>query len=118
MSEKIKVSTLEKYYGDEFNSHVLLLDINESKESLLEKVSDFTQHKGTSYIDFIDEETSKENVVKSYQLLEMNLKKGDDVRLFDVHDMYGETSSLSNVSLLDAVNAVYDGVRFYKNTAK
>lgn len=115
--EKIKVSKLREYYGNEFSDRVLLLDVNESKESLTEKISVFTQYKGTSYIDFIDNATSNEDVVKSYQLLEMDLDK-EDVRLVDLHDVYGESSSMFNVSLSDAVNAIYEGICFYKNNTK
>lgn len=106
----LKVSAIKKYYGNDFDSHVLLLDINESKESLLKKVSDFTSHKGTSYIDFIDNKASKDNIVKSYQLLEMNVRKSNDVRLFDIHDMYGETSALFNINLLDVIDFIYNNI--------
>lgn len=110
------IQELRAYYGTkEFESMELVLDINESfnesLEALEDKISEFTLHKGTSYVEFIDSSKSIDNVVVSYQLLEMNMKEDLNIRLFDV---YGSNDcDLRNISLRTIAEKMHEDIKQY-----
>lgn len=107
----LTVTVLKKYYGNEMDIRNLILDTHDTEENMRAKIAEFTRHKGTSYINFIDSSQSSDDIVAHYQLLEMDMAatmKTDNERLFDLH---ASKFGLRDISLSRAVEIIIKEVR-------